>query len=318
MKFIYGINNFKKFNIKKCALAIGNFDGVHLGHQYLFKILYKEAKKRNLPIIVIIFEPYPLEFFYGKKYSFRLTSLREKLCYLSNNKVDYVICIKFDLYISKMIPEHFISIIIKKLKFKLIIIGKDFRFGINKKGNLSLLKKEGKKYNFQIIKINNFYINKIRVSSTLIRKMILKNNFSLANIFLGHSYTISGKVIYGNSIGRNIGFPTANISLYNNTTLLRGVFAIYANGIIKNKKFLGIANIGINPTFSRNIKQCEVYIFNFNKNLYGKYLNIEILKKIREEKKFYSIQSLKKQINKDVETVKKFFLHKHNMEYKNL
>lgn len=305
MKFIYGIKKVNKNIIKSCVLTIGNFDGVHLGHQYLLKKLYQEGKKNNLPIVVIIFEPQPTEFFHPSKNLIRLTSLRDKLFYFNKNKVDFVICIRFNDLLSQTNPELFIHYLIKKINFKLLIIGDDFRFGLKKKGDLFFLKKIAKIYKFKIINIESFKIDGLRISSSLIRKIISKNKFDIAKKFLGHSYFISGKVIHGNSIGRKIGFPTANIFAVN--YLNKGVYAVYVYGIY-NTPLLGLLNVGIRPTFFGKSKMYEVYIFNFQNNLYGKYINLKIKQKVRKEKKFNSIKDLQIQIYEDIKYAKKILL----------
>lgn len=304
MKFIYGIQNINKKIIKSCVLTIGNFDGVHLGHQYLLKKLYEKGKKNNLPVVVIIFEPQPKEFFYSKNNLIRLTNLRDKLFYFNKNKVDFVICIRFNNFLSQTSPKLFIYSLIKKINFKLLIIGDDFRFGLKKQGDLNFLKNISNIHKFKLINIKSFNVDNIRVSSSFIRKLILNNKFDIAKKFLGHSYFISGKIVYGDSLGKKIGFPTANI--FNQyISLNKGVYAVYIYGI-SNIPLQGILNFGTRPTFFGKSQKYEVYIFNIQENLYGKYINLKIIKKIRKEKKFNSVNDLKKQINKDIKYAKKF------------
>lgn len=308
MKFVYGINNVNKYNQNSCILTIGNFDGVHLGHQYLLTYIKKKSIALNFKSVVILFEPHPLEFFHGNKAPPRLTCLRTKLYYIFKIGIDLVICINFNSYFSKKTPNNFIKLLLKKLNIKILVVGNDFRFGYDRLGDFCLLKKFGIKYGFNVINIKSFYIKKDKVSSTLIRKTLLKDNFKLAKKFLGYSFYIFGRVIHGDAFGRLIGFPTANIFLKKNfVSPIKGTYAVYINGIGK-KPLPGILNIGIRPTISSsNKQQCEVYILHFNQNLYGKYINIKIIKKIRKEKKFSSIYNLKKQIIKDIFHAKKIF-----------
>lgn len=304
MKFIYGINNV---NLSKgCVLTIGNFDGVHLGHKYLLNILCKEGYNRKLPVIVILFEPHPVEFFTNQSI-YRITCLRRKLYYLSKAGIDLVICMHFNKYLSSNTPEMFMNLLVNKLSLKFLIIGKDFRFGYNRTGDFISLKEFGIKYGFKVVKIKNFYIKKNKVSSSLIRKLLLQDKLKEAQYFLGRPFYIFGKVIYGNAFGRKIGFPTANISLNKYTPPIKGIYAVFVYEEKNKIKLPGIANIGIRPTLLGEKVQCEVHIFNICINLYGKYIYVEIIKKIRKEEKFSSVYILKKQIIQDIKIAKNFF-----------
>lgn len=309
MKFIYGINNFNKYHNNGCVLTIGNFDGVHLGHQYILYELRKKSIFHKVPSVVIVFEPHPLEFFYFDKAPARLTCLRDKLYYLSKTGIDIVICMHFNKYLALQHPQGFINLLVKKLKLQSLIVGDDFRFGNNRLGDCFLLKKFGIKYKFDVVNIKNFYIEEKKVSSTLIRKTLLQDKFQLARKLLGRSFFISGRVIHGNSFGRLIGFPTANIFLKHHFVMpIKGVYAVYVYGLTITQ-LPGILNIGTRPTISSDNKQkCEVYIFDINQNLYGKRIKIKIIKKIRKEKKFSSILDLKNQITYDIKTAKKILV----------
>jgi riboflavin kinase/FMN adenylyltransferase len=309
MKFIRGIHNLKKIN-SNTAISIGNFDGVHLGHQKLLSKLYEIGQKNNIPTIVILFEPQPLEFLNHQSSPKRLTILKNKIKYIQLCKIDTILCIKFNEYFSSLSAEKFIKkILIEKLKIKFIIIGDDFRFGSKRNGNINLLKKIGHQYNFHAIEISALlYKNKIKISSTNIRKCLLENKIELAKILLGRPFSILGRVKYGNKIGEKLGYPTANISLHENIPLNNGVYAVKV-ACPFNKNFTGICNIGIKPSFV-NLKKnrlLEVYLFNFNKNLYEKKIEVFLYKKIRDEYFFSSIKKLKKQIQTDVNIVKKYF-----------
>ncbi|BAP58796.1 bifunctional riboflavin kinase/FAD synthetase [Candidatus Tachikawaea gelatinosa] len=313
MKFIRGIHNLN-YQEKGCVLTIGNFDGVHYGHKILLSHLFFEGKKRNLPVIVMIFEPQPLEFFL-KKAPYRLTNLKDKLNYLFQLNIDIVLCVSFNQKFSKMSAEDFIFyLLVKKLNIKLLIIGDDFRFGKDRKGNFFLLKIFGKKYGFEVISTKTFCKYGQRISSTFIRQALYENNFLLVKKLLGRNFSISGRIIYGDSIGKKIGFPTANLYSYYNVLPIKGVYIVQVLGI-KKDPILGVANIGTRPTLNGKKKRIEIHLIDFCMNIYGYYVQIVLIKKIREEIKFCSLSELKNQIKKDILFTKNFFIQKKNNRY---
>ncbi|MBK4764761.1 MAG: bifunctional riboflavin kinase/FAD synthetase [Pantoea sp. Brub] len=306
MEFIRGIHNINDKH-SGCVLTIGNFDGVHLGHKALLLKLCKAGKKLNLPVTVIIFEPQTFELLSKNRIPARLTCLREKLKYLSECNIDKILCIRFNYQFSQMPANVFIfDLLVNKLQVKYLLVGSDFKFGVGGKGDVCLLKKASKKYGFKVVVFNTLHKDKYRISSTVIRKMLAKDNLILAEYLLGHSFTISGKVIHGNKLGHMLGFPTANISLYGRILPIQGVYAVEVQGVTI-KPILGIANIGIRPS----IKDCnyllEVHLFDININIYGKYIDVSIKYKIRDEKQFTSLETLKNQITKDVLIARNFF-----------
>lgn len=312
MQLIRGTYNINKQH-RGYVMTIGNFDGVHLGHQALLKILLQEGQKRNLPILVMIFEPQPLEIFNNHNIPIRLTSLREKLKYLEQAGINNVLCVNFNKIFASQSAEHFIKkILVKKLNIKCLVIGSDFKFGANCQGNLCLLQTLGYKYNFDIIIAKTFYKNNQRISSTLIRNAVKNCNLLLAQELLGRQFSISGRVIYGDKRGRQLGFPTANISIKSNLQI-QGVFIVKVHGVISNP-ILGIANIGKRPTFQGINNQLEVHLIDLNINFYGRYIEVVLLKKIRNEKHFSSISLLKKQILKDIIITKNFFKVQQNIK----
>ncbi|QCI17557.1 bifunctional riboflavin kinase/FAD synthetase [Buchnera aphidicola (Acyrthosiphon lactucae)] len=308
MKIIRGIHNIKEIN-SDSVITIGNFDGVHLGHQELFFNTYKIGKKYKLSTIIILFEPQPLEFLKKNNAPIRITQFREKVQRIASYNLNYILCIRFNKSFECLSAEDFIiNILINKLNVKFIVIGDDFRFGFQKNGNINLLKKLGNKYQFNVIKVSSLYKNNIKISSTNIRKALSENNIELASLLLGRKFSISGKVIHGNAIGRTINYPTANILLNKNFPLINGVYAVKIR-YCSNKNATGISNIGVKPSFCNTEKNklLEVYLFNIEIDLYGQDIEVFIYKKIRDEKIFISKKELKNQIFKDIVTVKKYF-----------
>lgn len=314
MRIIRGIHNLKKIN-SNSVVSIGNFDGVHLAHQKLLSKVYNIGKSNNFTTIIILFEPQPLEFLNNQNPPKRITKFREKIRYIELYKIDIILCIQFNNFFSNFSAEQFIiKILLNKLNIKFIVIGKDFKFGYKRNGNILFLKEISKKYKFHVIEIKSIYKNNIKISSTNIRKYLLDNNFQFAKLLLGRRFSILGRVFYGNQIGKTLGYPTANIKLYNNFPLNHGVYAVKVN---YKQKYLGICNIGIKPSYiyiEKN-KILEVHLFNTNIDLYNKKIEVVIYKKIRNECFFLSITELKNQIAKDIEIVKKYF-HISNYELK--
>ncbi|MCU4137067.1 bifunctional riboflavin kinase/FAD synthetase [Buchnera aphidicola (Sitobion miscanthi)] len=308
MKIVRGIHNIKEIN-SHSVITIGNFDGIHLGHQELFLNTYQIGQKYKLSTVIILFEPQPLEFLKKNNAPVRITKFREKVKRIALYNFDKIICIRFNKSFQSLNAEDFIiNILINKLHLKFIVLGDDFRFGFQRNGNIDLLKKLGNKYQFKVIKIKPLYKNNTKISSTNIRKALSENNIKLASLFLGRRFSISGKVIHGNAIGKTINYPTANIRLNKNFLLTNGVYAVRIKYDF-NKYAIGISNIGIRPSIlnTQKNKLLEVYLFNLELDLYGKYIEVFIYKKIRNEKFFISITELKKQIFKDVLKVKKYF-----------
>ena len=279
-------------------LTIGNYDGIHLGHQAILKKLISESRGNNLLSSVMTFEPHPREFFSPKRAPKRIISLREKLEYFDESKIDQVFIVNFNDEFSCKSYLDFIEILKKNIQAKKIIIGNDFRFGKHREGNIDKLKENS----VDVCVMNKIEYKGERVSSTIIRDSLAVGDLKRAAMLLGRSYSISGKVVHGDKRGREIGFPTANIHMFHNRPPLKGVFAVKLNNMY------GVANLGVRPTIAGFSKlNLEVHLFNFSKNIYGKHAHVTFLKKIRDEKKFENIDALKKQIQIDIDNVKKFF-----------
>ena len=300
---------YKNFNILKnhkgSIILIGNFDGVHVGHQRLFKLANNYKKKFNLNIGVLTFEPMPKMFFNKEIKNLRISNINQKNKILKTLGVDFVITQKFDKKFSKIKSDFFIKkILSKKIEAKYIFVSNNFRFGNKREGDVSQLIKNEKIYDYKIIKPQPLILNQIVISSTYIRSLLEKGNLKKTNKLLGRNWTIEGTVQKGRKQGKKIGFPTCNIDIKDYVIAKPGVYAVKVNRKNSNKSLKAIANLGYRPTFNQKEILLEVHIFNFSGNLYNKYLSIEFTKFIRKEKKFKNVNQLKKQIQKDLKTAK--------------
>ena len=290
--------------IKKSIIAIGNFDGVHKGHQEIFKLGKKIAKRKKKKFGVVTFSPLPYEFFNKNEKITRITQDESKINLLKKNKVDFFYICKFNKKFSLITAEQFIKkIIVHKLQASVVLVGKDFRFGNKRKGNVSLLKKYGKIYNFQVLDLRLLKEEKIKISSTRIRLAIEKGRFDIVNKLLGREWSILGKVISGRKVARSLGFRTANIEIKKNISPKKGVYAVKL--MVNKKKYKGVANFGIAPTFSRNKLVLEINLFKKVSPFYGKIVEVFFIQRIRNEKKFRNKILLIKQIKKDIYKAKK-------------
>tara|TARA_B100000886_G_scaffold51178_1_gene31453 strand:- start:317 stop:1237 length:921 start_codon:yes stop_codon:yes gene_type:complete len=296
---------YNNFNINKdhknSIILIGNFDGLHLGHQKLFALAKIFKKKYSCKIGVLTFEPMPKMFFNSSLKNFRLSNLNQKIENLSNFDVDFAIIKKFNSKFSKMKSISFIKEIIgKKLNPKFIFVSNNFRFGNKREGNVKQLKKFEELYRYKVIKPHPLMIKKQVISSSLIRKYLQVGKLYKVNKLLKRNWSIDGKVQKGRQLGKKIGFPTANIDIKNYILAKPGVYAVNAKKMKSSNYIKGIANLGYRPTFNGKKILLEVHLFNFSGNLYNKHLRVEFLKFIRSEKKFKNVDQLKKQINNDL------------------
>ena len=299
---------YNKLKVKKkhknSVVAIGNFDGIHLGHQKVLKQAKLKSKKEKLPFGLITFEPMPVMFFNSKVKNHRINQLKQKKDQLKKLKLDFLVIIKFNKNFSLYSADYFIEKIIHaKIKSKYVFVSKNFRFGRNRKGNITLLKNYEKKFGFKTIitpPLNR--LNRI-ISSTIIRKKIQKGKIKEANKLLGRPWSIIGNVVKGDKRGRAIGFPTCNIRINDYVTPKLGVYSVIAETRQLRKR--GIANIVYRPTFNGQNLLLEVNIFGINKNLYNKEIKIHFINFIRAEKKFKGLEQLKKQIKIDIIKSKK-------------
>lgn len=313
MQLIRGIHNLAQFPalLHGCVLTIGNFDGVHLGHQQILARLSAQSQALNLPSVVMIFEPQPREFFAKKSEKptaspARLMRLRDKWHALCQANVDYVLCVHFDEKFASLDPHDFIQrLLVEQLNVKYLSVGDDFCFGAKRRGNFTTLQKAGKQFGFMVEDSHSHKLGKERISSSLIRDALAQDDLALAEKLLGKPYQIRGRVAHGNKLGRTIGFSTANIMLNRLVTPIQGVYAVQVE--TPDGKFNGIANVGNRPTINGTKPLLEVHIFDFKGDLYGKAIAVNFLHKVRNETKFESFEALKLQIEQDVETVRKYF-----------
>ena len=299
---------YKNLNIKKIhrnsVLAIGNFDGLHIGHQKVLKEERQKAKKKKLKFGVITFEPVPTMFFNKNIKNHRINSFNQKIYFLKKIKLDFLIVINFNKAFSNLSAENFVTkILFEKLKSKYIFISKNFRFGRKRLGDIKTLKNFEKKYSYKILVTTPYKKKDKIVSSSLIRKIIQKGKIQEAERLLGRPWSVEGEVIKGEQRGRIIGFPTCNIELNSYTLPKLGVYSVWVQ--INNLKKRGIANIGYRPTFNGKSLLLEVNIFGIKRNLYKKILKVSFINFIRAEKKFKNINQLKTQIKKDTLIAKK-------------
>jgi riboflavin kinase / FMN adenylyltransferase len=307
---VKNIKHYKNFNIsfkdRGSILLIGNFDGVHLGHQKLFNLAKKYKIKYNLKVGVVTFEPMPKMYFNKTIKNFRISSLNQKNNILKKLDINFIITKKFDKNFSKIKSDIFIkNILYKKLNAKYIFVSNNFRFGNKREGNVMQLIKNEKFFNYKIVKPKpTIFKNKI-ISSTLIRDFLKKGNLNKANKLLKRNWSIEGIVKKGRQQGKKIGFPTCNIDIKNYVVAMPGVYAVRVCQKNKKSSLKAIANLGYRPTFNQKKILLEVHIFNFSGNLYNKHLSVEFVKFIRKEKKFKNVNELKKQIKSDLKVAKK-------------
>ncbi|MGZ8161834.1 MAG: bifunctional riboflavin kinase/FAD synthetase [Methylobacter sp.] len=307
MRLIRGLAHIEPLK-NGCVLTIGNFDGLHLGHRAVIKKLVERGAALALPGVIMIFEPQPLEYFLGDNAPSRLMCLREKAIEFSKLPIDYLLIVRFNKYFSNFDAEQFIDeVLIEKLNIKHLVIGDDFHFGKARRGNFAMLREKGKIYGFEVEDTGSYYIDGLRISSTLIRDALLAGDLAKAERMLGHGYSVCGRVAHGDKRGRTIGYPTANIKMFRKNTPVDGVFAVTMTGI-DGLEIKGVANVGTRPTIEGGSKVIlETHLFDFDKEIYGRYVEVHFKQKIRDEQRFQSLDELKAQIVKDVIETKKFF-----------
>jgi len=306
MHLIRGIHNLRPEH-QDCVATIGNFDGIHLGHQAVIAQVVERAVAMQLPSVVIIFEPQPQEFFRPDASVPRLCRFREKILALQPYAIDRVLCLKFNQAFSSLSADEFIQrVLVKGLGIKHLVVGDDFKFGHQRSGDFDLLQKAGVEFGFEVANTQSFEVNKTRVSSTLIRQALSAGNLKQVETMLGRAYSMSGRIAHGDKRGRTIGFPTANIHLHRNTPPLTGVYAVQVLGL-EQGTINGVANLGTRPTVGGMRTLLEVHLFDFNKDIYGAYVEVRFIEKLRDEQRFESFAALKEQIHRDADNAKCVF-----------
>ena len=310
MYLIRGIGNIgalkKNYPNQSMSGTIGNFDGLHLGHQAILNQVKNKAKASSCASLVFFTEPHASEYFAASNTDSipppRISPWREKVKLLKAFGIDFAFFLQFNKSLKTMTPDIFLEEVLAKLNLKHLIIGDDFRFGAQRAGDFDLLHNWGKANGTEVIANETVSFDGQRVSSTRIREALLANDFNLAKNLLGRAYSFSGKVVFGQQLGRTIGVPTANLWIPKQRLPIAGVYAVKC--LIEGQLFNGIANMGVRPTVDGTKPVLEVHIFNFNKSIYGKRLSVEFKNKLRDEKKFDNIDLLKKQILEDISQAK--------------
>lgn len=286
--------------LSNSVVTIGTFDGVHVGHKKIIKRLVKIAKKENLQAIVLTFFPHPRMVVQKDTDIKMLNTIDEKNKLMEAEGIDHLVVKKFTKQFSRLSAQDYVrEVLVETLHVKHIIIGYDHHFGRNRTANINDLKAFGEIYNFKVTEISAEEIDEVTVSSTKIRKALLDGDVKTANTFLGYNFMLTGKVVKGKGLGKQLNYPTANIRIEEPYKLIpkNGVYVVKTN--IKNETVFGMMNIGTNPTVDGKVQSIEVHFFNFNQDIYGKILEVEILERLRDEQKFDSLEDLKNQLSKD-------------------
>lgn len=305
MRVFYNPSEFKAW-ANKSVVTVGNFDGVHLAHQHLLKLLNYQAQLKNLPSVVVFFEPQPQEYLHATPLP-RLMSMEDKLKCFKEHAVNTAVCLDFNDEMSQLSPELFVKeILVEQLGMQQLIVGADFKFGKDRLGDISLLQHMAKQYLFVLTALEVDKIGDVKISSTAIRHWLSQGACQKAAQFLGRPYSIKGTVSKGEGRGKTLGFPTVNIRLGSFFPPVQGVFAVK----VKDKHLTykqGIANVGVRPTIQGKDRILETYVFDFDEIWYGEDIEVFFLKKIRNEMKFQSLELLKKQIAEDIIQVRQYF-----------
>ena len=307
MEFIRGQHNLRPRH-RGCVATIGNFDGVHLGHQAIFAQLAEQAARFRLPRLVITFEPQPMEFFAGPQPApARLMRLREKLLALDGLGIERVLCLEFGHRLAALSAQAFIDdLLVGRLGVRYLVIGDDFRFGHRRAGDFALLVEAGQQHGFEVADNRSYRVDGERVSSTRIRQALVEGDLELAARLLGRPYGMNGRVAHGDRVGRTLGFPTANIHLHRRAIPIFGVYAVLMSGP-GLQLWTGVANIGRRPTVQGVREQLEVHLLDFQGDLYGQHVKVDFLHYLRPEQRFESLDALRRQIQQDVRQARSYF-----------
>jgi riboflavin kinase/FMN adenylyltransferase len=290
------------------ALTIGNFDGVHLGHHAMLARLRDSARASGLVACAMTFEPHPREFFAPDQAPTRLTSLREKLELLAAQEIDRTYVLRFDYRIAQIAAEDFIErILVRGLGVRHLLVGDDFRFGARRAGDFNLLRQHAARLGYTVDAMTSVVLHGQRVSSTAVRDALAAGNLDRAAALLGRPYSISGRVVRGDGLGRKLGFPTANVQMKHNRPPLTGICAVEVHGAA-DKPLRGVASLGVRPTVKQHGEPVlEAHLFDFDADLYGRHVRVDFFAKLREEEKYRDLAALTRQIALDVENARRYF-----------
>lgn len=308
MKLIRGRHNLQAEH-RGCVLTIGNFDGVHRGHQTVLSQLGVVARAYQLPSLLITFEPQPQEYFVPGRAPPRLTRFKEKMVALSALPIDRVLCLRFNRTLARVSAEVFIEeLLARALGARYVVVGSDFRFGRDRCGDIPMLEQAGRRFGFNVAPMETCTIDGRRVSSTWVRTALESGDFATAQELLGRPFRLCGRVRAGDGRGRGLGFPTANIFLHRKSVPLSGVHVVRAYGIA-DRPLPGVANIGTRPTVDgmRSSALLEVHLLDFAQDLYGREVEVEFLSRLRAEQRFESLEALTTQIVRDTDEARAYF-----------
>ena len=304
MQLVRGLHNLRAEH-RGCVATIGNFDGVHLGHQSVFRHLLEKGEELSLPTTVVTFEPQPREFFQADSAPARLTRLREKLQAIQDVGVERVVVLEFNRRLAAMPAEQFVEqLLVEGLGARFLSVGDDFRFGNRRQGDFQLLQRMGERHGFEVENMNTYKLDADRVSSTRIRELLTDGDFAAATQCLGRPYRICGRIAHGNKRGRSIGFPTLNVNLHRRVSPLQGVYAVQVEGL-EAQPVPGVANIGVRPTVEGDPRYLlEVHLFGFDRSVYGEHVSVEFIRKLRDERRFEDFEALRRQILLDADAAR--------------
>jgi riboflavin kinase/FMN adenylyltransferase len=299
MQLVRGLHNLRRVH-RGCVATIGNFDGVHRGHQAVFRRLRAIGRELGLPATVVTFEPQPMEFFVPEAAPARLTRFREKVAAMRQTGVERLLVLEFGPRLAAMSAETFVEdLLVDRLGVEHLFVGDDFRFGQGRRGDVTLLREAALRHGFGVDSLDTVAHEDARISSSRIRAALAEGDFATAAACLGRPYRICGRVVHGDKRGRGIGFPTANVDLHRRASPVRGVFAVQVHGI-DPAALAGVANVGTRPTVDGGARdRLEVHLFEFARDVYGAHVEVEFVRKIREERKFPSFEELRRQIGRD-------------------
>ena len=297
MELIRGVHNLAERH-HGCVASIGNYDGLHLGHRQVLRQLSEQAREDGLPSLVMCFEPTPLEFFCGDKAPARLSTFREKVEQLGAMGIDRFFCVRFDPELAEMSPEQFVrDLLVDGIGVRHLVVGDDFRFGRDRSGDFNTLEVAGRTHGFEVVDTPSYSVDGIRVSSTIVRESLAKGDLGLAERMLGRPYSMSGRVVRGDQLGRQLGFPTANLRVGRHKPPLRGVYAVRIRGLGQVRA--GMASLGTRPTVDGTEMRLEVHIFDFGEDIYGRHIQVEFARRLRTEKRFDSVELMTEQLHRD-------------------